>query len=70
MSETKTPFTEAKNDLILDIIRETGENADWLNRYCQDANTHVNLKPCSNIYKIGDALLLRNNFRLEAQYSP
>jgi hypothetical protein len=29
------------NDVTLDVIRESGKEAHWLNRFCKDINTGV-----------------------------
>ena len=37
----RTSSSAGERDLTVEIIRDPGFGGDWLNRYCQNAETHV-----------------------------
>jgi len=49
MAQNGTP-QDSKRYLTLDIIRESGKGADWLNRFCRDPETGVKSRSIFHIY--------------------
>jgi hypothetical protein len=45
-SSTDSVLTSRAQDLRLDIIRDPGMCGDWMNRYCENADTHESLYYC------------------------
>jgi hypothetical protein len=42
------------DDLVLEIIRETGKDANWLNRFCQNVDNHVDHLQTPKITSVED----------------
>jgi hypothetical protein len=59
----ETTTQAAEKPLALDIIRETGKDGNWLNRYCQDVETRVRPLYYLSVLIIGHPLLL--HYRIE-----
>ena len=63
----RTSSSAGERDLTVEIIRDPGFGGDWLNRYCQNAETHVLSNLRLWLIEIGSPLLLWCLWRLESR---
>jgi hypothetical protein len=60
MSNENTTTDSAAKSVTLEIIRETGDHANWLNRYCQNPETGVHPLIFEAYNTTGNPLLLHS----------
>jgi len=58
MTPVNSFIEEDPMEIVLDLIYETGERSNWLNRFFKKSLTHVLTLPRHHLTSLGDVILL------------